>query len=413
MCILFRFLGLFRAPARIDSSRVSRMYSTLRAALVLASALAMSGCAMSSSSQASGSSGSAPEVSIVQVTDLGPIPTNADILGRDGAYSVMFQGFSVWLYGDTFLARPDAQNRTLISDSWSFTSDLNAQTGLSGFQEQPDPTGAPAMILSETLAEQAFNQAHNLNACQQQPCGARWALWPSSIVVNPADSSALIFYMVVSAQPGNFNFQGVGNSVAVWRNLQQLSQRPTLNPPIVADHPDLLFSQSEPSFGSAAFVSHGTLYAYGCGTPNSGSDKGCRLGKVDPSSAQDRNAWTFYAGNGNWSSQIGSAISVFTGDNILSVSWNNFVQQYVAVYSQVFSQNVMIRTSPIPEGPWSKESTALTAMPPAQGNVYDAHAHPEYDLNGGQTIFVSYSRATAAFSSEVRLVAVQLQAAAK
>jgi hypothetical protein len=35
------------------------------------------------------------------------------------------------------------KNRTLISDSWSFTSDLNAQTGLSGFQEQPDPTGAP------------------------------------------------------------------------------------------------------------------------------------------------------------------------------------------------------------------------------------------------------------------------------
>ena len=44
----------------------------------------------------------------------------------------------------------------------------------------------------------------------------------------------------------------------------------------------------------------------------------------------------------------------------------------------------------------------------ACGNVYDAHAHSEYDMNGGQTVFVTYSRATGAFTSEVRLVAVRL-----
>lgn len=48
-------------------------------------------------------------------------------------------------------------------------------------------------------------------------------------------------------------------------------------------------------------------------------------------------------------------------------------------------------------------------MAPVSGNRYDAHAHPEYDSSGGQTIYVSYSRATGAFTSEVRLVAVQLQ----
>jgi hypothetical protein len=49
-------------------------------------------------------------------------------------------------------------------------------------------------------------------------------------------------------------------------------------------------------------------------------------------------------------------------------------------------------------------------MQPASGNVYDALAHVEYDSNGGQTIYVSYSRSTPApFSSEVRLVAVEFQ----
>jgi len=373
-------------------------------ALLLASTAA-AGCGGSS-----GPSGPPPQLLVAQAADLGAIPTNPDILGRDGAYSALFQGASVWLYGDTFIARADAQNRTLLSDSWSFTTDLNAQLGITGFQEHLDSTGAPTMILPETPAEQAFNQAHNVNNCQAQPCGARWALWPGAIVVNPADNTALIFYTVVSAQPGAFNFQGLGTSVATWQSLQSTPQRPNLNPPIVADHPDLMFTQNEPGFGSAAFLSSGTLYVYGCGVGTNGADKGCRLGRVAPSSAQDRSAWTFYAGNGNWSSQVSDSVSVFSGDNILSVSWNSFLQSYVAIYSQVFSQNVMIRTSPKPEGPWSGETIAFVAMQPSNGNVFDAHAHSEFDVNGGQTIFVSYSRTTPApFSSEVRLVAVVLQ----
>jgi hypothetical protein len=170
----------------------------------------------------------------------------------------------VWIYGDTFISKPNAEDQTLLSDSWSFTTDLTAQSGISGFQEQLDSAGAPTMLLPLSPTEEAFNQAHNVNSCQEQPCGARWALWPESAVVNPADNSALIFYMVVSAQPGNFNFQTIGTSVATWPNVQQPPQRPTLNPPIVADHPDLIFTQNEPVFGSASFISNGMLYAYAC-----------------------------------------------------------------------------------------------------------------------------------------------------
>lgn len=352
-----------------------------------------------------------PGLTVVSATDLGSIPSSPDILGRDGGYSTLFDGNSVWLYGDTFLARPNVQDFTLISDSWSYTSDLNAQDGITGFQQPADSTGAPTMILPETAAEQAFNSAHNSNNCQAQPCGARWALWPMSITVNPATNQALIFYQLVSAQPGNFNFQGVGESVATWQSLTSEPQRPNFNPPIVSGHPDLLFNQDEPSFGSASLLSGGMLYVYGCGVPTSGLDKGCRLARVDPAQAQNRNAWTFYAGDGSWSSSDSDALSVFVGGSILSVDWNSYLGLYVAVYSAPFSQNVMIRTAPAPQGPWSDETVAFVAMQPASGNVYDAHAHAEYQLNGGQTIFVSYSRSTPApFSSEVRLVAVTLQA---
>jgi hypothetical protein len=398
--------GLRSLPSAIDC--VWRRQSVEFLCGILVSgilAAGTSGCGLYSTAA---SGGPPADVTVVQATDLGPIPTNPLILGRDGGYSALFQGYSVWLYGDTFLSKPNALDRTLISDSMSYTSDLNAQDGISGFQEQLDSAGLPAMILPETAAEMSFNQAHNVNNCTAQPCGARWALWPSSVVVNPSDGSALIFYMVVYALPGSYNFQGFGSSVAVWQNLQAQPQRPVLNPPIVPEHPDLLFSASEASFGSASFINNGTLYAYGCDY-----NSGCQLGRVDPASAQDRSAWSFYAGGGNWSTVSGDGVAVFSDASILSVSWNNYLQRYLAVYSPPFSQNVVMRTSVSPEGPWSSEIVAFVAMNPApgNGNVYDAIAHAEYDANGGQTIYVSYSRAMPTpFSSQVRLVAVELMA---
>jgi hypothetical protein len=96
--------------------------------------------------------------------------------------------------------------------------------------------------------------------------------------------------------------------------------------------------------------------------------------------------------------------------DILSVAWNTYLQRYIAVYNSFFSQNVVLRTSPAPEGPWSDELLLFTAMSPVDGgNTYDAQAHSEYDASSGHTIYVTYSRSLGNFRSEVRLVAVTLQ----
>jgi hypothetical protein len=72
---------------------------------------------------------------------------------------------------------------------------------------------------------------------------------------------------------------------------------------------------------------------------------------------------------GRWSSSVDDAVPVFDGLDILSVSWNTYLQRYVAVYSALFSDDVMIRTSPNPEGPWSDGIVAFTAKQPTDGNV--------------------------------------------
>ena len=264
------------------------------------------------------------------------------------------------------------------------------------------------MILQETPDEQAFNATHYYaHPCQVPPCGARWAIWPMSIVVDPVTTEALVFYSLVSVAGPGFDFQGVGTSVAIWRRFADIPQRPTLSPPFVVDHPDLLFNEREPTFGSAALINDGVLYAYGCGSNFDGLDKGCRLGKVSVATVQRRLTWTFYAGHGRWSPSVADAISVFEGNDILSVAWNSYLQRFVAIYSQPFSQDVMLRTSPAPEGPWSSPLPAFMAMQPANGNTYDAHAHPEFD--SGQETYVTYSRKLTSGHSEVRLVVLYLR----
>jgi hypothetical protein len=364
----------------------------------LLGSLAISGC---------GSPGPAPSLAVAQTTDLGTIGNNPKILGRDGGYSGMFGGNSVWVFGDTFLVNPNAEGQTLISDSWAFTTDLNAASGISGFQERDDSAGAPAMLLSYTAAELAFNAAHQGDPCQEQPCGARWALWPGAVVGDPARSRALIFYQLVSAQPGDFNFAAVGFSVAIWQNFAGLPQRPNINPGTV--HPDLLFGANAPSFGTAAFADGDTLYAYGCNGSN--VNVPCVLGRVRLANVLDLNAWTFYAGDGNWSGNLSDAVTVMNAAPIMNVSWNGYLQSYVAVYNAPFSQHVMMRTSLAPEGPWSREVTAFDALAPTNGgsSVHDAQAHPEFDGNGGQLMYVTYSHSTGPFTSELRLVSVALK----
>jgi hypothetical protein len=343
-----------------------------------------------------------------QTADLGVIGNNLKILGRDGGYSGVLDGYSVWVYGDTFLANPNAQGQTLISDSWAFTTDVNAADGITGFQEREDSAGAPAMLISYTAAEQAFNAAHEGNPCQQQPCGARWALWPGAVVADAARSRALVFYQLVMAQPGDFNFAALGYSVATWQNFSGQPQRPTINPSAV--HPDLIFGANDPSFGTAAFADEETLYAYGC----NGSDPNvpCVLGRVGLADVLNLSAWTFYAGNGTWTSNLNNAATVLNAAPIMNVSWNGYLQSYVAVYNSPFSQHVMMRSSPAPEGPWSREITAFNALAPTNGgsSVHDAQAHPEYNGNGGQVMYVTYSHSTGPFTSEMRLVSVQLKA---
>lgn len=389
--------------------RVASGHCTLRGLIALCSALLLGLPGCDSGNGDSASAAPTPSVSGVQVSDLGTLPASQDILGRGFAYSAEFQGHSVWIYGDTFLKSPDASGRTLISNSMSYTADSNAADGITGFQDHLDTIGSPTMLIPETPDEQKFNSDHYGSNCKVSPCGARWALWPGAMVDDPGDGRALLFYSVISVAADG-SFQSIGSAVATWSGLSAVPQRPVLDQVVVPGHPDIMFDQGEPTFGSAALMKDGLLYVYGCALATDGFDKGCRLAKVDPATVQDRSTWTFFAGGTSWSTSVGDAVPVFDGNDILSVGWDDYLDAYVAIYSAPFSDDgVMLRTAPSPEGPWSGEMHAFTSIAPIDGTTFDAQAHAEFASDGGRIVYVTYSRQTStAGAGEMRLIALTL-----
>jgi uncharacterized protein DUF4185 len=371
----------------------------LKGCLAFAAFAALAGltaCGGGQGSQDSGSRGTGGPLQgalTVQATDLGPLPQNTDILGRDEAYSASFQGYSIWLYGDTGLQKKDASGRNFLSNTWSYTSNFNGPPIAANFQERLDSVGSPTPLLQETPDEYSYDIAHYWDNCQSSSpdCGARWGIWPSTMITDPATGFGLVFYMLEWLDPvGNFTEQGT--SVAIWKSFGQLPLRPSFNPAIVPGHSDLMFSSSETGFGAGAVISNGLLYVYGCHHAD-GPDKSCQVARVSPATVQDKTTWTYYAGNGTWSSNENAAVTVFIGLDIMSVSWNNYLQRYVAVYNALSSQDVVLRTAPAPEGPWTDELVAFTSMLNSDGsNAYDAQAHSEFDANGGQTIYVTYTQ---------------------
>lgn len=96
---------------------------------------------------------------------------------------------------------------------------------------------------------------------------------------------------------------------------------------------------------------------------------------------------------------------------MISVSYNAYLNKFLAVYSQPMSTGVMLRTAKNLEGPWSQPLKAFDAMPPANtiGWIYDAMEHPEYARDNGRMIYITYSRQTGPLTFEMRLVSVKFR----
>ena len=348
------------------------------------------------------------EVRVVSTRDVGAIENDPQILSRDCGYSALFRGRSVWFFGDTVLRTPNADNQQLLCNSWSLSHDRDGTDGIGGLLPPVDGVGASMALVPLTREEASFNLLHQGKECLADPCETRWALWPGTIAVDEEADVAYLFYHKVMVGAGDYNFDNVGHSVAIMKNPEAAAERPEFG--LYEGYPTLLFSEERDGFGSAAVQVGQFLYIYGCEMQADDLAKPCQLAKVRIDRILERKAWNFYHGQGQWSTDLSGASTVFRGNDMMSVFYNEYLGRYVAVYSQPMGTRVMIRTAERPEGPWSRASVLFECSDSQSfmGWIYDAMAHPELSNDKGRTLYVTYSRQTGLLRTEFRLVAVEV-----
>jgi hypothetical protein len=340
---------------------------------------------------------------IVSVVDIGPLQQNPTVLARDNARSALFHGQTVWVFGDTPMRTTGVDGDNWSDNTVSWTSDLNASNGLTGWHDRLDANGALAEFLPLTAQEKSYNDAHAGNPCQVQPCGAEYALWPGEIVADDAHNRLLIFYGVISRGGDQSGFTVVGSGIATWTPGQPVA-RPILSPGSPA--PTLMFGAKEFGSGNGSVLVGSMLYNYGCF--GEWIITHCQVARVPIGQVLDRHAWRYFAGSGVWSPKMADAAVVLDGGAAgTSVTWNPYLHEYLAVYSQNFTNDVMYRVSASPEGPWSDAKLLTTGLTGWQDNSdYAAASHAEVSISGGKTIYVTYVRTTGLLQQDIRQLLV-------
>jgi hypothetical protein len=241
----------------------------------------------------------------------------------------------------------------------------------------------------------------------ETPCGARWAVWPGKPVFDEKRNRAILPYGLIYAEPGDFNFHGVGESFGIWTDFTLAPERPVIDS--AQEHPTLLFQEAEVGYGIAPNIKDDRLYSFAC--EGEGFVKPCTLGRVLLDALLDHSAWEYWNGDA-WSSKASEAEALFDGANIMGVDWNTHLGRFTAIYSSPGANDVVVRTAPELWGPWSEPATLFTAdRKTTEGWVYDAMPHPEFSEADGAGLYLSFSRPTGVgwFGAEMAVERVELQ----
>jgi hypothetical protein len=320
------------------------------------------------------------------VREVGALSQPASVTARDVGASALVGGRLLWAFGDTLLKSPAEDGERLRSN----TAALGGTRDPLRLEEPLDSRGAPSPLLPFTDEEQRYNDDSG------RP-DERIALWPGS-VVGDGQSGALVFYSKLFVHPGELNYEQIGVGLARVDARETVAKR----------DPGLIFRAPEPAFDSGALVVGADVYVYGC-TPDGSLDFPCLVARAPLARAGDRAAYRFWDGD-DWTSELGAAKPVLRGPSSgLTVSRNAHIGQYLAVYSEIFSNRVLVRTAPRPEGPWSEPVEAFKSPAPPQGTNYAAREHPELAREDGRTIFVSYYHPKSSLSGEMRLAELRFE----
>jgi hypothetical protein len=318
---------------------------------------------------------------IGQAHEVGKLSQPPSVTARDVGASALIGSRVLWTFGDTLLKAPAEDGERMRSS----TAALGRVASPLKLEEPLDSKGAPKQFLPFTDEEEQYN--HDSGRPDE-----RIAVWPGSVVAD-GKGGGIVYYSKLFVHPGELNYEQIGVGLARVGPGETVAKR----------DPGLVFKAPEPAFDSGALVVDSDVLVYGC-TPDGSLDFPCLVARAPLARAGDRAAYRFWDGS-DWTSDLGAAKPVLRGPSSgLAVTRSEHLGTYLAIYSEIFSNRVLLRTAARPEGPWSEPVEAYKSPAPPQGTNYAAREHPELARDGGRTIVISYYHPTGALTGEMRLV---------
>jgi hypothetical protein len=104
-------------------------------------------------------------------------------------------------------------------------------------------------------------------------------------------------------------------------------------------------------------------------------------------------AWRYYNGT-EWVADPSHVVSVFTGGTGgNTLYFNPALNEYMTIFSELYSNEVGFYVAPTPWGPWSATQNLFEGVPSIGANGaqdYVAQPHPEFQEQNGLVQYVSY-----------------------
>jgi len=285
--------------------------------------------------------------------------------GADAVYSVPISDeLTLWIFGDTWIGDiidGKHKNATMVNNSIAL-------------QQGNDPSAASVKFFWGTSEE------GKLTAFIRPADGVGW-FWISHGVMTDEKLYLFLMQIIRTDEKSVFGFKHIGTWLGEVENpLQQPGKWRVKQYKV----PFGRYSENgNLFFGSAVMQDRNFIYIYGASEDwkKGMSGRSMIVACARPEEITEFDKWRFFS-NGNWQSDINDISGLFDGiATEYSVSYQTELAQYVVIYTENgMSENIMMRLSPTPVGPWS-DAYKIYQCPESKWHktyfCYAAKGHPE------------------------------------
>ena len=339
---------------------------------------------------------------VLKTRDIGPqfVNNKNKMVGQDGAYSIPIEnGRALWFFGDTLIG-----TRTIGESLWYWFGEPAGPGDMSGKRGIDKMINNTGLILKDTSGRNGFNnfeyicdKAGNLKPLiplekDESPDEIRnWCL--HGIKLNGKIYLYFIKVKMIEGAVLPVNFEVLGSGLAVGYERDWNFSK------IYFNDSQIIWKANEPKFASAICYDKTNDWVYLFGVVQSKDNiQKCYVARVRPGDIEDPASYEYLSSfKPEWDLDVKDALPIFSNvPNELSVSFNKYLNKYLAVHSYDLTGKIVERTSENPWGPWSEPYELFRVKAkrdkelPYPVLIYAGKEHPELAEDDGKIIYVTY-----------------------